>query len=240
MTADFPRSETAVVILHGFTGSPVSMQPIADACVSAEIPVRMPLLPGHGTTWQDLNRTTYADWLAAAQSAVDDAASRYERVYVIGLSMGGTLTLDLALANPRLAGISLINPALFFHDPRLVFLRFLKQVLGSVDGIADDIAKPGVSEGAYTRTPLKALHSLVKAMARTRERLWQVTCPTLIFSSATDHVVPTGSPQMAYRRISSRAKRLVILHRSYHVATLDYDGPLIVEDFLSFVRNGTP
>lgn len=240
MTADFPGSDTAVVILHGLTGSPVSMRPLAEACAAAELGVRMPLLPGHGTTWQDLNRYTYSDWVAAAQSALDEARASYRNVYVCGLSMGGTVALELAVANPDVSGVSVINPALLFDDPRMVILPVLKHAVPSAAAIADDIAKPGVTEEAYPRTPLKALHTLDVAARALRSRLWEITCPVQVFASAADHVVSTRAPQLVFRHVSSQRKRMIVLHRSYHVATLDYDSEIISAGLVDFAGTGRP
>ena len=74
--------------------------------------MRLPLLPGHGTRWQDANRTTFDDWLATVTASLRELQERCRAVVVCGLSMGGTLTLRLAELYPdALAGIVLVNPS---------------------------------------------------------------------------------------------------------------------------------
>ena len=94
-------NDVGVVLCHGFTGAPGSMRAWADHLVAEGYSVRLPLLPGHGTRWQDANRTTFDDWLGAVTAAVQDLASTCRAVVVAGLSMGGTLALRLAELHPE-------------------------------------------------------------------------------------------------------------------------------------------
>ena len=99
-----------VLVLHGFTGNPQSMRPLAEAMADAGFTVELPLLPGHGTSIEDMVTTRWADWSAAAERAYEELAARCSAVVVAGLSMGGTLTLWLAERHPEIAGIVLVNP----------------------------------------------------------------------------------------------------------------------------------
>src|SRR3978361_677452 len=101
-------SRAGALVLHGFTGNTQSMQPLAHPFAGAGYTVELPLLPGHGTTVEDMARTGWADWFAAADAAYRELAGRVDKVVVAGLSMGGSLTLALALAHPEIAGIVLV------------------------------------------------------------------------------------------------------------------------------------
>ena len=84
------------LLCHGFTGSPQGLRPWAQHLAGAGHTVSLPRLPGHGTSWQELNRTTWHDWYAAVDAAFVELRSRCDRVVVGGLSMGGALSLRLA------------------------------------------------------------------------------------------------------------------------------------------------
>ena len=104
--------DVGVLLIHGFTGMPGSLRPWADHLADEGYTVRLPLLPGHGTRWQDANRTTFDDWLGAVTGALQDLTAPCRAVVVGGLSMGGTLTLRLAELYPdAIAGIMLVNPS---------------------------------------------------------------------------------------------------------------------------------
>jgi carboxylesterase len=217
-----------VLLCHGFTGNPSSLAPWAQHLAEDGRTVRVPRLPGHGTTWQEMNRTRWDDWYATVEAALLQLRDRCDQVVVGGLSMGGALALRLAqLHGPEVAGLVLVNPAVLLTDPRLRLLPVLKHVVASIPGIGSDIAKPGAVESAYDRTPLKALHSSVQAYRQVVRDLPQVTQPLLLLHSPEDHVVPPKSSSTVLSRVSSRDVTEVLLHRSYHVATLDDDAAVV-------------
>ncbi|QNN54751.1 alpha/beta fold hydrolase [Nocardioides mesophilus] len=202
--------------------------------------VAVPRLPGHGTTWQELNRTEWADWYAEVERSFDKLLADCDQVVVGGLSMGGGLVLALAAARPRdVAGVVLVNPAVNTVRKDVLALPVLKHVVASFPGIINDIKKPGMDEHGYTRTPLKAAHSMMSTWRRVREELPKVTAPLLLFRSAEDHVVDPSSGRIIVSRVSSRDVTERILENSYHVATLDHDADMIFEESVQFVRRVT-
>lgn len=229
-----------VLLSHGFTGSPVSMRAWGEACAAKGYAVEVPLLPGHGTTWQDLNRHRWSDWYGALERSFLDLRGRCDAVVVGGLSMGGGLALALAARhNQDVAGVMLVNPAVASRNKQLLALPVLQHVVRSLPGIVNDIKKPGQDEQGYDRLPLKALHSLVGGWRATRTELPRVTAPLLLLRSAEDHVVDDLSSQIIVREVSSRDVTQHVLADSYHVATLDNDAPFIVEESLRFLRRVT-
>jgi carboxylesterase len=226
-----------VLLCHGFTGTPQSMRPWAEFLASHGLTVSLPRLPGHGTRWQDANLTRWSDWFATADREFQTLKERCDQMFVMGLSMGGTLTLRLAERHGRdVAGIVLVNPSLMNLDPRMRALPVLHRVVRSLPGIAGDIKKPGGVELAYDRVPLRALYSLTQLWALVRADLPQVTQPVLLFRSSEDHVVEPASGQLLLSKISSREVEEVLLLDSYHVATLDNEAQRIFDGSLEFVR----
>lgn len=232
--------DVGVLVLHGFTGNPVSMRPVAEAAAAAGYAVEMPRLPGHGTTWQECNRTTWRDWAREAVAAYETLRARTRAQVVVGLSMGGTLSLHLAATRgDDLAGVVAINPAIKSGDPRLKALPVLKHLVPGLKGIGNDIAKPGGDEKPYPKIPLKALASLLQLQRAVRDNLQAVTIPALVFTSRNDHVVEPSNGALVMEGIGSTDKEQVWLERSYHVATLDYDADELVERTLAFIKRVT-
>jgi carboxylesterase len=230
-------SDVGVLLCHGFTGSPVSIRGWAEVLAAEGFSVRLPLLPGHGTTWQELNRTGWDDWLHAAQSSLAELAAQCRAVVVAGLSMGGALALRLAQLHPdQVCALVLVNPAVLSRDPRLVLLPLLRFVVPSLAGLGGDIRRPGVDEGCYHRTPLRALHSLVSSWRQTVADLPKVSQPVLLAHSVEDHVVPAESSELILKRISSVDVEELVCRDSYHVATLDYDAAGIERASVDFIR----
>jgi carboxylesterase len=229
-----------VLLSHGFTGSPVSMRPWGRALAEKGYGVRVPLLPGHATTWQDLNTKTWTDWYDALTAELETMLAEHDAVVVGGLSMGGALVLRLAADRPDdIAGVMLVNPAVATKRLDVKALPLLKLLVGSFPGIANDIKKPGVEEHGYTRTPLKAIHSLIVAWKPLVADLPRIKAPLIYFRSAVDHVVDEASQPLILDNISSTDVELVPLPESFHVATLDNDAPTIFERSAEFVARVT-
>ena len=230
---------TGVLVLHGFTGNPQSMRPLAQAFVEAGYSVEQPLLSGHGTVVEDMLDTTWEDWSADAEAAYQSLASRTESVVVAGLSMGGSLTLWLATKHPEIAGIICVNPATQVPPEVRDFVASMVEAGDIVmTGIGSDVADPTSPESAYADTPLKPLISMFDAAIHTQSALPDVKCPLLLFTSPQDHVVPpTDSDYLA--DVYGGPVERVSCERSYHVATLDYDKEMIIDQSLTFVRSVT-
>ena len=229
-----------VLLVQGFTGSPASMVPWGHYLSEHGLGVSVPRLPGHGTSWHELNRTRWADWYGEVDRAFEKLRANHDQVVVGGLSMGGGLVLQLAADRGRdVAGIVLVNPAVSTERKDVLALPVLKHVARSLPGIANDIKKPGVEEHGYTRTPLKAAHSMMSSWKLLREDLPKVTQPMLMFLSREDHVADQSSARIIRGAVSSRDLSERMLENSYHVATLDNDAPIIFEESAEFIRRVT-
>lgn len=228
-----PRA--GVVLSHGFTGSPHSLRSWAQALAGAGFAVRMPLLPGHGTSWQDLSRTRWQQWHGALDDAFLELDAECEHVFAAGLSMGGALALRVAATRP-VAGVVLVNPGLVIDDPRAPLAGILKLVMKSTPAIANDILKAGIDEGAYPRTPVAAAHELNKMFKDTARLLPRITAPVQVYRSAVDHVVSDSSISVLRRGLTHAPLELVRLENSYHVATMDNDAEQIFQGSVDFIR----
>jgi carboxylesterase len=225
-----------VLLCHGFTGSPASMRPWADYLAERGASVVVPRLPGHGTNLQDMTSTRWVDWYAEDQRELLDLADRCPDVFVMGLSMGGTLALRLAEQHPEVVrGLVLVNTSLRSDNKAMAVLPVLKSFVPAIKGVSNDIAMPGQDEIAYDRTPLKPLYSLTKFWRIVRDDLPQVKAPMLVYRSAQDHVVEESSFNLLIERSGSTEIEHHVLERSYHVATLDYDAEQIFAGSWEFV-----
>jgi len=226
-----------VLLLHGFTGSPASMRPWGKALADQGWSVRVPRLPGHGTRWQDMNITTWEDWYSEAERNLRELHERCAQVFVCGLSMGGALTLRLAEQHgDALAGIVLVNPAVHTERKDKHLLPLVKHLVGSFPGISNDIAKRGMDEVAYDRTPLKAAHSMMSMWSVVRADIALVRQPVLLFRSAQDNVVEASNAEWILTHVASSDIEEVVLPNSYHVATLDYDAQTITDGSIQFIK----
>ncbi|MFD7711120.1 alpha/beta hydrolase [Streptomyces sp. NPDC059785] len=228
--------EIGVLLCHGFTGSPQSLRPWAEYLAERGLTVALPLLPGHGTRWEDMQVTGWQDWYAEVDRELRALRERCARVFVFGLSMGGALTLRLAARHgDEISGIVLVNPANKVHGLAAYALPVLRHLVPSTKGIASDIAKEGSTELGYDRVPLRAAHSFREFLRLVDRELPQVTQPLLLLHSPQDHVVPPADSARVLGRVSSVDVTEILLEQSYHVATLDHDADRIFEESHAFI-----
>lgn len=228
-----------VLVLHGFTGNPGSMRELAERLAAQGHTVDLPLLPGHGTTVEDMIPTGWNDWLATAEEHYAGLAGRSEKVVVIGLSMGGALTAWLGSEHAEIAGLVCIN-AVVSVPPGM--REAVGEVLASgadrMDAIGSDIADPNAHESAYSATPLAPLLTMFDAADALGDRLTRITSPVLIVTSTEDHVVPPDNSDLLAVSVSGSVERLRC-ELSYHVVTQDYDKEAVFAATVDFVAKVT-
>lgn len=233
--------EVGVLLCHGFTGSPQSLRPWAEYLADRGLTVSLPLLPGHGTRWEDLQITGWQDWYAEVERELRALLERCTQVFVFGLSMGGALALRLASKHgDEVRGLVLVNPANKVHGLAAHALPLARHLVPTTPGISSDIALEGSKELAYDRVPLHAAHSLRQFFQRLDRELPQVTQPLLLLHSPQDHVVPPADSARILGRVSSTDVTETLLEQSYHVATLDHDADRIFEESYAFIGRLAP
>ena len=228
--------DIGVLLCHGFTSSPQSLRDWGEHLAAEGFSVRCPRLPGHGTRWQDLNKTRWPDWYGAVERELASLRGRCHSVFVFGQSMGGSLALRLAQQHPALAGLVLVNPSVTTVRLPAALLPVAGHLIPSVAGILGDIAKPGAVELAYDRLPLRATASLRELWRTVRTELGKVHQPLLLFRSATDHVVEPLNATIVLDGVSGPDVAEVVLPDSFHVATLDNDAPTVFAGSVEFAH----
>ncbi len=233
-----------VLLIHGFTGSPPEMRLVGDYLNCRGLTVSGPLLPGHGTTTEDLNRCHWTDWTTYSEGALGQLQAGCETVFVGGLSMGALLTLYLAARHPEMSGAIVYAPAtmvanrLIYLTPILKYLR--REVPKSGEGDSD--LTDAEAEGclwSYDTHPSFATHELLKLSRQVQRLLPQVTCPLLVIHSTLDRTIHPNSAPLTYDRAGSTDKELVTLHNSGHCLTVDSEWESVAETTYQFIQERT-
>lgn len=229
-----------VLVCHGFTDNPGTMRPLAEALAEAGFTVECPRLPGHGTSVDDMVDTRFSDYTATVDATYAELSTRCERVVVVGLSMGATLTCWLAARRADVAGIVCINPLVMpQHEQAKEMVKMMLDAGETVaPGIGSDIADPEGHEDAYDGSPLAPALSLFEGLDELQARLADIACPVLIMTSPQDHVVPPENSDHLVGAVGGPVERAT-LDRSYHVATLDFDKDEVIARTVEFVRKVT-
>jgi carboxylesterase len=236
----FGEGPVGALLVHGFTGSPQGLRGLGEHLAHHGIAVAGPRLPGHGTTWEDLSTRSSDEWRETVERSFDHLASQVDEVFLVGLSFGAALSLDLAARrSDRVAGIVTLAGMVFSKDPRRFLAPVIKRITASLPGVGNDIADPAGKEIAYDRIPTKAADQVLTYVKRAKDALPWVTSPILVMHGRNDHTVHPSNADYIYEHVGSTDKQILWLERSYHVVTLDYDKDVVAERTLGFIKEHT-
>jgi carboxylesterase len=235
----FEGNEVGCLLVHGFTGTPQNVRPLADYLARRGLTVSAPRMPGHGTTVGDLDRTGPKEWLAAAEQALEELREHCTTVFIAGISMGGTMTLELARRHPDLPGVIVMAAPVIplaaleevVNDPDRPFA--IPAPWAAVGVLTEDVGVGGI---AYLEMPLGALERGIGLVTRVREGLDEVTVPILLVYGDADQIVDKANGPFVLERVGSADKRLIALADSSHEVTLDVDRERVMVETYDFIR----
>ncbi len=232
----YEGNSTACLLLHGFTGSPFELRLLGDSLHSEGYTISIPLMPGHGTKPEDLRKRTWCEWYEKAKFELFELRKKYTKVFVIGLSMGGSLALHLS-AHYEVNGVVALAPALYLKNKFSFLSHYLHIIYPYTKKGASSDIKTNVKTIAYDKIPLKSLSELLKFSKHLRNDLPDIYAPALIIYTNKDHVVDEKGPAEIYRRLSSKNKRILELQKSYHVITLDIEKEKVFREIKNFLKD---
>ncbi len=230
-----------MLLLHGFSSGPAQMREFGHFLAAVNVTSVGVMLAGHGTSPEDMRCTTWPDWYASAERGYQQLRDYgCQRIFVAGLSLGGTLALHLAAQQP-LDGMVIINAPIYLPQFIKGAINLFGGAIPYLNKVFSDVREPvaRVAQRGYTRTPVECYSSLVDFLAIVRGELPRITTPALVLYSRNDHVVMTPNSHHIYANLSSHDKHLIVLHRGYHVATVDYDkGDIFARSHDFIVKHG--
>jgi carboxylesterase len=233
---DLPGDDRGVLCVHGFTGSPYEMRYLGERLHARGYSVLGPALPGHGSTVEDLEATAWQDWVAGVDDAYHRLLSRCRQVCVVGLSLGGLLTLYLATQRPGITAIASLAAPLWFDGLGGLAARWLGPG-GALAGVrrlpkvgGSDVRDPRVrrENPSYPVIPTRAFNQLTACMRVVDDALPQVAAPLLVLHANQDHTAPVASARRIARL--ARAERLRLLPDSYHLITVDIERDIVAAE----------
>ncbi|KPF98040.1 carboxylesterase [Rhodopseudomonas sp. AAP120] len=236
----FDGGKVGILVVHGFTGSPQSMRYLGERLGEHGYTVLGPRLPGHGVSPTAMAKTTAADWVGAAEDALIEISAKCDKVFVAGLSMGGTLSLYLAAMHPdKVAGVIPINAAAQIESPDMASIAYARNMPDTIPGIGSDMMDTATKELAYPEVPVVCMKHAIGLAATARALLSRIKCPTFVINSRVDHVLSPTNATVIANNVGSDRVELLWLNRSYHVATIDHDKDLIAAEVHAFVQRHT-
>ena len=224
---------TGILLIHGFTATTAEVRLLADGFKNLGLTISAPLLPGHGTTPQDLNNRRYSEWQDCVENAYQELRKSCKHVIVGGESMGAVLALFLAEQHPEINALLLYSPAISVGS--LKYSAYLKYFIPFMEKTNND--PNDKSWQGYTVYPVKAAHEFAKLQKIVTNKLGEVHQPALILQGNLDETIDKQSGPMILRRIHSEYKSLQCLSESGHVMLLGKELQLITHTSVQFLKS---
>lgn len=219
----YKGNSTGILLIHGFTGTPFIFRGIAKKLADLDYTVSAPLLAGHGTTPDDLEKTSWKDWYCSIEQAYDELHKQCKEVIVVGASFGGNLCCYLATKRP-------VKALILIGVPRWIYKHLLATVSATVMSwlairyfnkplgkrMNEDVLLGGPNY-SYLKIPIKNVCQFFYVVDQLTDGIVaQVTVPTLIIQSNNDGLVKPKSGQYLFEKLKSKNKELIWIDEPHH------------------------
>ena len=235
------RGKIGVLLIHGFTATPQEFSKLAGYLSKKDITVYAPLLPGHGTTPEQLFSVKSEDWIFKLEESIALMEKFCDKIYVIGNSFGGNLGFLVTNRSSKIKGVvSIAAPFFFIKDPlarTIVF--FMRQIkVFKRKNYSQKIKEINQKNGriSYQDIPLYSMKEFLKTVKNSKKILPEIKKKVLVIQSSEDEVVSRNSPAYICQNISSKSRSVVWIPESYHVLIIDKNKNLAFKEIYKFVK----
>jgi carboxylesterase len=209
-----------VLLSHGYTASTAEVRILGRLLREEGFTVAGPLLPGHMTSPEDMNRCRWEDWVAAMDMAYQEIATQCEIVFIGGESMGALVALYVASKHPEIAGLLIYAPALRIARQKAFLARLLYRFVPYVN--KQRIEPVNLWQG-YTVNPVPALVQMLKLQDEILQKLPTIRQPMLLVQGRLDTDIDLRGVEILYQEIGSDIKDLYWMEKSIHTVIMDHE-----------------
>lgn len=234
----FPGDRIGCLLVHGFTGAPKEMRWMGEYLANLGYTVLGIRLAGHATQPEDMRRVKWQDWLSSIEDGFYILKGLVDHVFVIGLSMGGILSLRFAANHPVSGIVAMSTPYSLPKDPRLPFINVLSPLIPWMKQGPADFHNPEAEKDhvCYPYYPSSAIIQLRDLLSDMRISLAQVTVPVLLIHSRLDKdILPTNAEKI-YSALGSQQKELIWVENSGHVIPREPDRFFVFKATDEFIK----
>lgn len=239
-----PGGPVGCLLVHGFTGTPKEMRSLGEYLNKQGHTVLGVRLAGHATQIDDMIRTNFCDWMASVEDGYHLLKSHTDKTFLMGLSMGGVLSLTQA-ARLDVAGVVAMSTP---YEMPVGWIQKFPWVLPIASPFYKQAGKsegiwfnPGVAEDhiSYDYNPTRSAYQLHQLLHVMREHLPQIKVPALVIHSKDDDYVLEEHAQPLFDAIGSQQKELIYVDKANHVITRDGDVMRVFEPIKDFIEKNS-
>ncbi|MEN8252142.1 MAG: alpha/beta fold hydrolase [Patescibacteria group bacterium] len=233
--------DTCVILVHGWTSTPYEMRVLGEKLNSQGLAVDAPLLSGHGTKPEHLENISWEQWVDDVEKAYNRVKKQYKKVYIGGMSVGGTLSALVAEKNPDLDGLILMGTPYKMKHEKVGFVtvstvnKFKKYKKKYYPKFTD--AQPSITQLiSYQRYPITSALEAFKAIKNSHNSFEKITQPTFLIQAEKDHLVAKNSIYQIYKKINSQKKEMCVLQNASHNFMGNNEYGNVFDNVISFVN----
>ena len=236
-------AKPACLLIHGFTSSPKEMRLIGEYLHRQGFTCLGLRNTGHATQPEDMIRSCYTDWIAIVEDGYHLLRGVSGDIFLVGLSMGGTLALLMSTRLDVRGVVAMSAPYKLPDDPRL---RHIELISKAVPFMPKSDEEPGSSwfdkaawkeHVSYPQNPVRSIGELNKLLGELRAALPEVNVPVLLMHSRDDRYVLPENMELIYADlINTSDKTKLYITGSGHVVTRDAARQQVFESALEFIR----
>lgn len=235
------------LVVHGLTGTPACVAPLKDALIAANFSVASPCLAGHGSSVENLSKSTWHEWYETVRISYNELKKSCDKVFYAGISLGALLGLKLAtdegwgvralalMSTPIVTSIPIITATyLVKYSP----LRYIMKSAGKNfrKSVFDEEGREVYKNSSLPRIPASSVYQLFELQNELRPNLGKITNPVILLHGKKDTVAPTRNLSIIKKNISSDIVETVYLNKSRHVITLDLEKELVSQNIVNFFK----
>lgn len=235
----FRGGPTGCLLIHGFTGTPGEMRWLGEYLAAHGHTVLGVRLTGHGTSPEDLSRASWQHWLGCAVDGWQILRGQCERVFVLGLSMGGMTAINIAAQFPVAGIVPMSTPIRLRLDWQIAFANVVAWVRPYADKAPLSSEKQTLrapDHYSYPVWPVRAVKQFRDYMHFTYDNLPRVKTPALVVHSKKDDFVKPENSAIVAERLGSTDKEVLWLERSDHVVTEGPERQMLFDYIQAFVK----
>jgi carboxylesterase len=222
------------VLVHGFTGSPEEVEPLAKALRDAGYSVSLPTLYGHGESKEELRNATTTAWIQSVEPIVVKQVA-LGSVHLVGFSMGAMVCAVLAARYP-VASITMLSPAVFYVGPKQMFRQIAGVIKESWAGRDLGAAYLRKRIDKMSNTPLSSIKQFRRMVQIGKAALPKVTAPLCVIQGEQDEVVEPRGAAYVCTHAASAHKELHYLPQSTHMVCHGAECESVNRLVLSFLQ----
>lgn len=238
----FPGNRTGCLLVHGFTGAPTEMRWLGEFLNQQGYTVLGVRLAGHGTKIEDMIRCRWPDWVSSVEDGWHLLQNTTDQIFVIGLSMGGLLSLNHASQFPVKGVVSMSTP-LIMPQKNFKQLRGLAKIISKITPSRKKASRSGwftpkAAEGhiSYPRNPYRSIVELSYLIDEVKEKVDKISAPTLVIHSKDDKYVLPQNAKMIFEKLTTKEKELIYIEKAGHVITRDGDKEFVFNKIAEFIK----